>query len=267
MRNSHTFTLIASGCLVAITVPVCLFIYTATMELSGAREAMLAEVRAQVNGLRIDTFAEFDKRAKALEGQLSRVLDGDQQAVSADGRAPLRTLVLADINNQADGIKSLVNDRLADGFVRLDRTLTLAEGLRTDINAQATTLNATVAATTKPIAALAVNVQGITGQINTALPDFTDCYNDGFGNANCLFNRYQGVSKAFEQAMLKVPAMVTTFQATNTQVTGIATDFHDIVHQTDLRFFHPPPRTKKQQVVGFLKDLAFVGSRVYGGAK
>lgn len=48
----------------------------------------------------------------------------------------------------------------------------------------------------KPVAA---NAAFITGNIAVALPDFTDCYADGYGNANCLYNRYVGIAKSVEK--------------------------------------------------------------------
>lgn len=107
------------------------------------------------------------------------------------------------------------------------------------------------------------NAAGITGQVNNSLPLFLDCEY----NPDCLFNRYQGASKAFEKAMVNFgeaskffPAFVQTGQGTNQQVEGIATDFHHIIGQIDKRYFSP--RTKKQKAMDAAEDFIRYGALV-----
>ena len=88
------------------------------------------------------------------------------------------------------------------------------------------------------------NAAGITHQVDDNLPMFLDCEY----NPDCLFNRYQGASKAFEKAMVNFgeaskffPDFVKTGQGTNVQLQGISTDFHHIIGQIDKRYFTPLP--------------------------
>jgi hypothetical protein len=105
-------------------------------------------------------------------------------------------------------------------------------------------------------AALVKDAKSITGQVDYALPDFLNCE----WNQDCVFNRYQGAAKAFENAMLKVPAFVATGQKTNEQMAGIAVDIHSMTTEIDHRYFHPPPMSFGQKVWSGFKNVIFLGA-------
>ena len=85
----------------------------------------------------------------------------------------------------------------------------------------------------------------VVSQVDGALSPFLDCED----NPDCAFNRYQGASKAFEQAMQQMAK-------TMPEVHGIASDFHDATHNLDQKFFHPPPLSRKQKVIAALREFA-----------
>lgn len=78
------------------------------------------------------------------------------------------------------------------------------------INGQISTANGSIASIVTQVNPAITSAKKAIDQVNAALPDFLDCYNDGFGNDNCLFNRYQGVSKSFEQMAQTIDATVKT---------------------------------------------------------
>lgn len=108
-------------------------------------------------------------------------------------------------------------------------------------------LLANSAETVKAVQPVLANLKSVTGQIDYALPDYLNCE----WNEDCVFNRYQGASKAFERAMLKVPAMATSGA-------GIADDVHKITTTAE-KAINPPPvhgiwgHTK--QIAGIARDL------------
>ena len=84
----------------------------------------------------------------------------------------------------------------------------------------ATTLDKSVVMLRPGVLATISHVSSVSAQVDLALPDFLDCYADGLGNANCLFNRYQGTAKSAEKTAAALE------KGTNA-LASMATDFHE----------------------------------------
>lgn len=117
--------------------------------------------------------------------------------------AALRTDLMAKVSE----VSGLADRRIGDTLARVDTALGTADALRADLQPALT--NA---------ASITGHVNSITAHVDDALPQFTDCaYLDADGtpvggNPDCAFNRFQGMSKAFETASLDVSTMTRDFR-------------------------------------------------------
>jgi hypothetical protein len=152
-------------------------------------------------------------QAWVLPGKIERGLAAIQTDVrTAVVSAPDQVLkpVLGQIDAVADKIesrigsiqkdtKTVVEDALGKADTQVGEVVGIAKQLQADLRPSVTSLNET----TK-------NVASITWHVNDALPPFTDCYYTDEsgeivgGNPDCLFNRFQGMTKAAEKTMQSV---------------------------------------------------------------
>lgn len=126
-----------------------------------------------------------------------------------------RTIAAAGVTVQA--LPEAVDGRLNQAIIELgaaaralDMQLT---GFRGDLRKVADKLDAPLAGVTAGIEqvslagpglqAVLANVAGITGQVNEAAPLFLDCDH----NPDCVFNRFQGISKSIEKTSQDVSLM------------------------------------------------------------
>ena len=162
----------------------------------------------------------IDARAASIQhsltAQISRVVDGDPESGVSEDMMSLRHLLTSEVDTQIGALRNtatgqidalrkdlieghksvvgLLNARVGDTLARVDTALGTVESLRGDLRP-----------TLQNMASVTKNVNDIAAHVDSALPQFTDCaYLDENGipiggNPDCLFNRFQGTSKAIEQ--------------------------------------------------------------------
>jgi hypothetical protein len=119
--------------------------------------------------------------------------------------------VVDKIESRIDSIqkdtKAVVEDALGKADAQVGEVVGIAKQLQADLRPSLTSLNET----TK-------NVASITWHVNDALPPFTDCYYTDEsgeivgGNESCVFNRFQGMTKAAEKTMQSVQLVARDVQ-------------------------------------------------------
>jgi hypothetical protein len=147
-----------------------------------------------------------------ITGELAAIHGEVRNAVSVAPDLVLKP-VLGQIDTVADKLesrigsiqkdtKSVVEDAVGRADTRVGEVVGVMKQLQADLKPSIDSVNAT----TK-------NVASITWHVNDALPQFTDCYYTDEsgeivgGNNSCVFNRFQGASKAFEKTMQSVQLM------------------------------------------------------------
>ena len=176
------------------------------------------------------------------------------------------------------------NDRLADALAAFDKQLGTLNGtvdntlapLPSTLDQQMTTLNGTLAKTLAPLpstldqqmttlngmlAKTLSPVEGLGEQLNSAAPLWLDCE----FNPDCAFNRYQGVSKAFEKTALVIAAEAPAMAVSVDKIAKASADTAVSVAATSkevsvaAKAFNTP-QTKMQQIRSWLLTIA----RIYG---
>lgn len=175
----------------------------------------------------------IDARAASIQhslaAQISRVVDGDPESGVSEDMMSLRHLLTSEVDTQIGALRTdatgqlntlrkdllegdasvagLLNSRVGDALTRVDKALGTVESLRVDL--QPTLAN---------VKDITGHVNDIAAHVDDALPQFTDCaYLDANGdpvggNPDCLFNRFQGTSKAIEQMARDGSKMATDIQ-------------------------------------------------------
>jgi len=145
----------------------------------------------------------------AVPGQVSETrsaLTAEVQAMRRDLMGQLNALQ-ANVFSQVGDTRAMLDRRVGDSLARVDTALGAVDQMRADLQPVLTNT-----------AALAGHVNSISAHVDDALPQFTDCavLDAGGtpigGNPDCLFNRFQGMSKAFEKASLDVSGMTHDFR-------------------------------------------------------
>lgn len=146
------------------------------------------QTSAQLTGTRVDAL-------KAVDSVIASIYGIDHDVMS---RVDVSLGKVDTIMSKVDGATATV-DLAVNGGANV-------KGLVPSINDTLSALQAIPWALAKGIdeanasmKPVATNMARITFNVAEALPDFTDCYADGFGNPNCLYNRYVGVAKSVEK--------------------------------------------------------------------
>jgi hypothetical protein len=140
---------------------------------------------------------EMDATRTAVVGEV-RAARVDVLARSERQVAALRRDVLA----EAGEMRVMADRRVGDSLARFDAAVTMANGRLGEFTGAAAGLRSDFQQTLQPVGALAT-------QVNEAAPMFLDCQY----NADCVFNRYVGVSTGVERAALNFGQASVTLQA------------------------------------------------------
>jgi len=220
----------------------CLCSLLLTMRRTAAElPRIAAETRDQV-------LSTVNVRLDKISGQTDRQLNA------------LRVQVLretsAQITATRDQLFESVNGRVGDTLQRVDRALADVESLQKGL-----------APTIANAAAISTHVNSIASHVDDALPQFTDCaYLDEAGepiggNPDCVFNRFQGTSKAIERMAIAgaaaAPQVATSVQHIADSADGIAADAKK---EADLIL---APKTFKQQLLDYLKLAALTAHYLF----
>lgn len=191
-----------------------------------------------INDTRRDTLAEI---ASIRTDVLSRV---DSLSAMADTQLTgIRSQVLGEV----DEIRKTADTRLGDTLARVD------------------TLSDKIDPVMANVSVITGHVASVTAHLDDALPQFTDCAyldeagNPVGGNQDCAFNRFQGVSKAFEQmaqaGAKAAPQVAESVVGIAKSVDGIAADAHTATSD------FVAPRTTWQKIKSWLETAGKIGAR------
>ncbi|MGD0497539.1 MAG: hypothetical protein ABSC23_03785 [Bryobacteraceae bacterium] len=163
-----------------------------------AATAVISAVPGQVQAAQSALIQEVQATRRDLMGQVD--------AARKDASSQL-TALQSNVFAQVDQTRAAVDRRVGDSLTRVDAALGTVDQLRADLQPVLTSA-----------AAAAGHVNSITAHVDDALPQFTDCaYVDADGtpiggNPDCVFNRFQGMSRAFENAAVDVSATTHDFR-------------------------------------------------------
>jgi hypothetical protein len=193
---------------------------------------------------------QIDRQADATRVvALSAITDTRQEALAEIAN------IHKDVISKVDSLSATANQQVTDTRTQLlgevDEIRKTADNRIGDTLAQVDTLIKKLSPILTNAAEITGHVSSVTAHVDDALPQFTDCaYLDASGepvggNPDCVFNRFQGVSKAFEQmAQAGAKAAPQVSQA----VAGIATNFDGItadVHTATTDFNKPKTTWQK----------------------
>ena len=225
------------GCMLVLTAFTALFLdgltrtaqqLPTTVDLAVAREAQLTRTFLDI---KIDTVAgKLDKQVTGLRTDLFARVD------KIEGDANLQL-----INLQANAVTQIADTRTA--------------------------LVKEVQDTRTPLLALLPPIQNTLDKVSYTSDLMLDCEN----NVDCFANRSQGTLKAVEKMAaageVTMKVIAETAPVFTGNVNGVTADFHDATHSLDQKYFHPPPRNRKQKVFGFFSNFeALLIAALRGGA-
>jgi ABC-type transporter Mla subunit MlaD len=141
------------------------------------------------------------------------------------------------VNAQASAISGQLDKRVGDSLGRVDVALAAITGLRADLQP-----------------ALA-SIAPFADSGRSLMKDGQDSLDDSYLDLRGLLESAEVATTQTAQTMQVVRENTPKFVG---HINGIASDFHDATHNLDIKFFHPPPQTKKQKVLGFFSDLKAV---------
>lgn len=187
------------------------------------------ELVHQVDALRLDSLAEIDKQATGIRK------DANIQLAVIRKDAVAQIVQIAGIaDRQLSGTRSDLKQTVAESVKTL---IGPVEGLRSDL---------------QPVIA---NTASLTKQVDEQAPLFLDCES----NPDCVFNRFQGTSKAIEKTMEAVavaaPQLGESAVANGKNFAGITEDAHKFTTQFTAK------RSLKQKIWNGFKAVAELASR------
>jgi hypothetical protein len=206
-------------CVLALTIYLCALIAAARHTVEILPDELLATINSQATAARLDTLALIDRQASGIRRESTVQLNA------------LRTQSLARIDALAATADRQITSTRADLEVTILRSLnTLVapiNGIRTDL---------------QPV------LQNAAALTKDAQDSWDDSYDDVRGLLESSTVAATQVAQTAETVRAAAPQLAT-------DVTGIASDFHDATHNLDIRFFHPPAMTKKQKVAAFFGNF------------
>lgn len=191
-------------CAIAISAALCWFILCLATTVNQVPHQMTAIRQAtlqQLTTLEADSLKLIDKQASGIRQDASKQITG------------IRTDVMTQLSTTVD----VFNARTLEALGKLDpaqkdldkltnSTVRDLDSARMDLDGIQMQLRPTL----QNLATATGKASDIATHIDDALPPFTDCaYLDDSGspiggNPDCVFNRYQGASKAFENTMIAI---------------------------------------------------------------
>ena len=156
------------------------------------------------------TVASVPGEIQALRGDLNQQVAAARRDIL--GRSERQTEALRrDAMAEIERVRETADRRIGDTLTRVDDALDTVAGVRRDLEPTLT------------------HSAAIAAQIDDALPLFLDCEH----NADCVFNRYVGVSRGIERAALNVgeasqdfradlPRMLGTWEQVGDNISGTA---------------------------------------------
>jgi hypothetical protein len=82
--------------------------------------------------------------------------------------------------------------------------------------------------------------------------DAQDSWDDSYDDVRSLLDSTEVATTQAAQTLQVIREKTPKFTE---DVTGITADFHDATHNLDVKYFHPPPRTKKQKIAAFFENF------------
>jgi F0F1-type ATP synthase membrane subunit b/b' len=217
------------GALASLAVMACMFVHTLTTVTAALPAAVDKAVAREANLTR-----------KALTDELTpAVAKVDKQL--ADLQTNLFTRVdkiAGDANTQLTDIRTAAVTQIAD--------------TRKELVGQLTNITA-------PAGDMIAEAKGLLPATKVTITNAGNLLKDG---QDSLDDVYPDLNNLVQSAGVAATQMGYTMETVRTQapvlighVSGIAGDFHDATHSLDIKYFHPPPMTKKQKVAAFFSNF------------
>jgi Skp family chaperone for outer membrane proteins len=218
------------GALASLAVYSCLFVFTLTKVAAGLPAVVDKAVAREAEATRQATSDQITAIAGKVDGQLTT----------------LQTNLFA----RVDKIEGDANTQLTD--IRTAAVTQIAD-TRTALVGQLN--NVTVPAA----AALNQVNKDLLPATKTTITNAGNLLKDG---QDSLDDSYWDIKGLLSSATVAATQAAQTMETVNKQtpilmghVSGIAGDFHDATHNLDIKYFHPPPMTKKQKVAAFFSNF------------
>jgi hypothetical protein len=182
------------------------------------------------------------------------------RAALIDQVTRVRIEVLAEIDTQATALRHDTTAQLnvirKDALVEIRNTRSMADlqltGTRSD-------LKKSIAAIVAPVEGLRADLKPVLMNAAALTKDAQDSWDDSYDDVRSLLGSAEVATTQTAQTMQTVNAIAPKFlaaaQETNQHFAGITADVHDATHSLDTKYFHPPPQTRKQKVLGFFSNF------------
>ena len=219
----------ALGALACLAVYACLFVHTLTVTTAALPAAVDKAISREANLTRAALSTQITPVVDKVDSQLTALqtnLFARVDKIEGDANTQLTDLRTAAVGQIADTRKELVSQL---------NNVTVPAG---DVLASAKTL----------LPATQVTIANAGNLIKDGQHSLDDSYWDIKGLLGSATVAATQAAQTMETINKQTPILIG-------HVSGIAGDFHDATHNLDIKYFHPPPQTKKQKVVSFFSNL------------
>ena len=173
-----------------------------------------------------------DRHAQQIEQDLRLRMDAALEEVKALHGTSGQQLTAA--LEETAAWRETTDRRLGDAIDRYDATLKLAEKRTEGLLQTAADIRSDLKPALDNTAA--------------AVKDLQESWDDSYNDVRALLG---SATVAATQTAQTLEVIRKTAPGTAKDVAGIAADFHDATTNLDMKFFHPPKRTRKQKIVAF----------------
>lgn len=214
--SMHPLALIAAVCIIPLSIEAWMLMHTARLnyEQHDLRNYVGTWLTSNVSPA-IGKLGDLpDKLVSMVNAQLTDTRKSAESQMSG---------VASNANDAIKDVTARADKRIGDTLDRIDRALTLGEGVRSDL---------------QPVLKAATDTIGKVGSTSDSATKLTTDLQDSW---DTLWPDIQGTS---DSATVAVTQLAQFFQVFNTQtspaIDGIASDVHDATHNLDIKYFHPP---------------------------
>jgi hypothetical protein len=217
------------GALASLAVYSCLFVFTLTKVAAGLPAVVDKAVAREAEATRKATSDQITAIAGKVDGQLTT----------------LQTNLFARVDKIEGDADTQLTDIRTAAVTQISDTRTALVGQLTNITA--------------PAGDMIAEAKGLLPATKVTITNAGNLLKDG---QDSLDDVYPDLNNLVQSAGVAATQMGYTMETVRTQapvlighVSGIAGDFHDATHSLDIKYFHPPPMTKKQKVAAFFSNF------------
>lgn len=214
--SMHPLALIAAVCLVPLSIEAWMLMHAARLnyEQHDLRNYVGTWLTTNVTPIINKLGDTPDKIVGMVDKQLTATRKSAERQMSQ---------VAGNANDAVKDVTARTDKRIGDTLDRVDRVLTLGEGVRSDL---------------QPVLKAATDTIGKVGETSDATTKLTTDLQDSW---DTLWPDIQGTSDSATVAVTQLAQTLKTINdETSPAIAGIADDVHDATHNLDVKYFHPP---------------------------